>query len=280
MKHEITTISYTPAQIDLIKRTIAKGATDDELSLFIGQCKRTGLDPFSRQIYSIQRQSWDAATRTMVSSMTTQTSIDGFRVIAQRSGVYKGQLGPFWCGEDGVWRDCWLDDAPPKAAKVGAIRSDFSEPLWGVAKFDSYAAKNKEGKLMSLWAKMPEVMIAKCAEAQALRKAFPNDLSDIYTEEEMRQSENKELKIATVTGEVQKSRPKWSPEQSKEYGEIRQEIVSIDSIADQEVLALNSRMKYDQPSDVIDAMRNLLAKWRDIQDQKTNEAASPANNQG
>lgn len=87
-------------------------------------------------------------------------------------------------------------------------------------------------------------------------------------------------KVATVTGEVQNSRPKWAPEQSKEYGEIRQEIVSIDSAADQEVLALNSRMKYDQPSDVIEAMKKLLAKWRDIEDQNNHEAASPANNQG
>jgi phage recombination protein Bet len=177
----------TEDRVQLVKDQICKGASDNELMLFINNCNRTGLDPFARQCWAVRR--WDSKLQREV--FTFQTGVDGFRVIANRSQKYSGQVGPFWCGEDGNWVDVWLSDKFPVASKVGVLRSDFKEPLWAVSKFSSYAAKsNKTGELTQFWKQMPDLMIAKVAECLALRKAFPQDLSGIYSKEEMEQETN------------------------------------------------------------------------------------------
>lgn len=187
-------IHWTQSQIDLVKTQVCHGITNDELKYFYHVCKRTGLDPFARQIYAVKRYD----NRSGGEKMTIQTSIDGFRLIAERSGKYGGQLGPFWCGADGIWVDYWIKKDPPLAAKVAVLRHDFKEPLWVSARTISYMQTGKNGPI-GLWTKMPEVMISKCAEALALRRAFPLELSGIYTTDEMSQAEQ--------TSEIKESSP-------------------------------------------------------------------------
>ena len=169
---------WTPEQTQLISTTIAPGCSSDELRLFAYACQRTGLDPFSKQIYAIKRGG----------KMTIQAGIDGLRSIAERTGQLDGSE-TYWCGEDGQWADVWLSSKPPAAAKTIIHRKGSSHPFVGVARFADYNAGQ------GLWSKMPAAMIAKCSEALALRKAFPADLSGVYSTDEMDQA----IEPVTVT---------------------------------------------------------------------------------
>lgn len=194
-------LALDPTQSDWTERQQAalvqlgvEGASAGDLAVFLHQCQRTGLDPFTKQIYMIGRK--DRQSGLM--KWTIQTGIDGFRVVAERprqskSSPYIGQDGPYWCGDDGEWRDVWLKKTPPLAAKVGIKRSDWPEPIYAVAHFHEYAQSttyNNQTRLTKMWAEKGAVMIAKCAEALAFRRAFPQDLSGIYTDEEMSRAED------------------------------------------------------------------------------------------
>lgn len=179
-------VSYTSEQINVIKSTVAVGASNEELGLFLTVAQRSGLDPFTKQIHFVKR--WDSKQKRAVGAF--QVGIDGFRVIASRNPRYQGRIGPWWCGKDGVWRELWTEDSPPFAAKVGVVVEGYAEPVFATARWSAYVQTTKEGNPNRFWNTMGPEQLAKCAEALALRIAFPNDLSGLYTHEEMGQADN------------------------------------------------------------------------------------------
>lgn len=158
----------TPERIELLKRTVCRGASDDEFSLFVSVANRAGLDPFSRQIHAVRRGN----------QMTIQTGIDGYRLIAQRSGQYAGQDDVVYDTDEG---------AHPNKATCTVYRFGNGQRIGTTktARWKEYAQESSP-----MWRKMPWAMLGKCAEALALRAAFPQELSGLYTSDEMDQAEN------------------------------------------------------------------------------------------
>jgi phage recombination protein Bet len=172
------------------------GVTEAELQVFLHECQRRQLDPFTRQIYLIGR--WDKRQKRTV--YRSQTSIDGFRLIARRAadkaGIDYGYEGTIWFDNDGGQHEIWLDSKPPAGVKVVVVRN--GQPFDAVARFSEYVQTDRDDRPIGLWVSMPANQIAKCCEALALRKAFPEDLGGLYTEEEMAQADNPQRVQATV----------------------------------------------------------------------------------
>ena len=193
---------WTQEQVTLITNTVAKGATPDELQLFLYTASRTGLDPLTRQIHFVKRGG----------QMTVQTGIDGYRAIAERSGTLAGIDDAQYDSEDKVH---------PNKATVTVYRIINSErvPFTASARWSEYAV---EGGFM--WRKMPYLMLAKCAEALALRKAFPNDLTGLYTNEEMEQADGKveveKPKVAVEDYKAKLEKTKNTDELKKVWADI------------------------------------------------------------
>lgn len=210
---------------DLIKRTICKGSSDEELELFLYTCKRTGLDPLMKQAYAVKR--WSSADKREV--MTIQTSIDGYRLIADRTGRYAP-------GKEATIVE---DENGNIISATAYIKKMTADGTWheisSTAYFDEYAGKTKEGQLTKFWSSMPRLMLAKCAESLALRKAFPAELSGIYTHEEMQnsvQAEEDNKKEETKKVEVQFDIGYFADELEKRTGETISQIALENYVVD------------------------------------------------
>lgn len=168
---------FSPDQEQMIRDSFANGATKQEFEMLITIAKTRRLNPILRQIHFVKR--WDSQKQREVWS--TQVSIDGLRAVAQRTGLYDGQDEP----------EFEYNGKELRSAKVRVYRKDWNRPAVGVALFDEYAQRKKDGQLTQFWREKPHIMLAKCAEALAMRKAFPEDLSGLYTPEEMPEVERR-----------------------------------------------------------------------------------------
>ncbi len=175
--------TYKAEQIATFKQSIAKDCTDAELNLLLYVVARTGLDPHMKQIYAIVRKSRQK-DGSYKSSMTIQTGIDGFRLIAERTGKYSPGREP-----------SYEYDAQGKLTSATAyVKKMTPDGTWheigATAFWAEYVQLDFNKNPTSFWLKMPKGQLAKCAEAIALRKAFPGDFNQLYSTEEMEQAKN------------------------------------------------------------------------------------------
>ena len=199
------TINITPEQVDLVKSVVFKGATDEELKLFFFECRRRGVHPLDRLIHPVVRKDKDGTRR-----VSFQTSIDLFRSEAEVTGEYRGQKDVEY-GNMVEWDK--IDKKVPEWAKATIKRYDEHTNEIIEVSAQAYWEEYYPGESLGFqWRKMPRLMLGKCAEALALRKAFPRKLAGLYTFEEMQLTDI----ISQGKGKNNTSEPKRKSEKKEE----------------------------------------------------------------
>lgn len=162
-------IVITEEQKELVKRTVAPDATDSELQLYFYDCTRRGVHPLDKLLHYTKRNGKYAPI----------TSIDLLRMRADATGQHVGTDEPLYQGVKG---------SPDFAAlvRVHKMVAGQKATFTGTARWSEYFPGEQQG---FMWKKMPHLMLGKCAEALALRKAFPAQLHGLYVQEEMDQAE-------------------------------------------------------------------------------------------
>jgi len=210
---------FTASQIDLIRRTVARDCSATEFDHFCAVSQRLQLDPLRKQICALVFSKDDEAKRNMVIIV----QIDGLRAIAQRCGDYRPMESPplieydpdlkspanplgivraevrLWKLAAGEWHPVvgesfWDEFAPIKEIAEGGYDWVDTGEVWA----DSGKPKKRKvarGDVVmgieptSPWHRQGRVMIAKCAESQALRRGWPEQFSGVYSEEEMQRAQ-------------------------------------------------------------------------------------------
>lgn len=153
-----------------IEDALLVDVSEADKAIILAFQEKTGLSLLTQQINAIKKGN----------KHLPAISINGARLLAERTKEYEGQTAPAWCGADGKWKDAWLLDTPPVAAKIGVYRKGFKEAVFGICRFSAYNNPNSP-----TWKKLHDTMLAKCAEMQAFRKAFPAEFSGVYLPEEL-----------------------------------------------------------------------------------------------
>lgn len=196
---------FNEMQVAVLRQLGVEDAPQGDLDLFFHVCKRTNLDPFRKQIFMIGRNtkvttyepnadgSGQRKVERYVTKYTIQTGIKGYRKhareIANKMGVELSFDGPYWCGEDGTWREVWPEDKVPTAAKFVVFRDGvpysavvhYSEFVQTIDIYEGSGQSRRKVSTQpnSMWDKMPRNQLAKCAEAAAYERAFPDDFDGL-----------------------------------------------------------------------------------------------------
>jgi hypothetical protein len=159
------------------------GTSPDEFRWIYEQCRARGINPFGNHVF--HKKQWNDDTRQP--EILLLLKLDGFRAAADDTGLFRGTLGPYWCGEDGQWSDVWLSSEFPYAARVGVKREGFPEPIWRTAKWSEFAQYTDDActVLVDHWYRMPAHMLGVRAEVTAFRATFPEKLGGVYLPEEL-----------------------------------------------------------------------------------------------
>lgn len=168
-------VRFSPEQEKMIRDTFLSGASPQDAEVMLEIARIRGLSPITKQIHFVKRMKWNADLQRKEAVWIPQVGIDGFRSLSERTGLYDGQDEPeFEYDSKGKILLC----------KVRVYRKDISRAFVGVAHFSEYVQTKADGQPNETWASKPHVMLAKCAEAMAHRKAFPETNGDLYAPEE------------------------------------------------------------------------------------------------
>lgn len=243
-------VDYKRELLDTYKRVLCPELTDSEAAIFAHACARTGLDPFMKQIHAVKRKG----------KLCIQTGIDGFRLIAERTGKYcPGQEPTFVYNKE---------NDPNSGIKscTAYVKKLTNDGTWhtiaATAYFDEYIAYKTDGTITEMWRTKRHIMIAKCAEALAIRKAWPADFSGIYERTEMEQADNPDLEvIVTVSkeeilkNELQEYFVSWGEDKEamKRYFEVKKEQFKWD---DERALQVFKQKGYEKIMETFTVWKN------------------------
>jgi len=180
-------LKITTEELEVAKNSVAEDATPAEFKLWVHDCKRSGVHPLSRLLHFTKRGG----------KYVPIASIDLFRARADKSGDYAGNEDPtFSYKKDGT-----LSSA---TVTVHRFIHDKACAFTATARWDEYYPGEKQGHM---WRKMPHVMLGKCAEALALRKAFPQALHGLYVSEELEGHQNEKPAMKNAAPQPRAQRP-------------------------------------------------------------------------
>lgn len=243
--HQRTDIIIPQSQERIIRDVYAKGLDDNEFEVFKMICRRTRLDPTKKQIVAVKR--WNKAAGKEI--MTPQTTIDGYRAIGNREGTCAGVKTVFHYGADGTT----VEGATTTIKKV--LKSGIVAEFEGYAKMSEYIPAEKDA---FMYKQKPHVMIGKCSEALAWRRAYPEDMSGIYIEEELMMSD---APVAMVFDDEQVIEMLEKCQTMEEYKVVQNDIAAMkykisnmDTIRNKAIETLNRlNGKKVEPPKVVDA---------------------------